>query len=155
MPSYLTGPVMAMANDAMSNIFDTFKRSNPVRFYKVQNEMIISENPDFMPDFDRYPAYTGISETGNYQDFDARIIYLTKIENPSFVAGGDDMQVKTRQNYGKIKMQIRAEGSGYSWLKDSERFLFNNEKYQIDEGWRGIGMFGDINYYSIVLSKVV
>lgn len=155
MPSYVSATVLAAANSAMDNIFDTFKRTLPVRFYKIQNEVIVSEDPDYMPDFDRLPSYSGITETGNYQDFDARIIYLTKVDNPSFVPGGDDLTVKARQNYSKIKMQIKASGSGYSWLKDAERFTFNNEKYQIDEGWRGIGMFGDINYYSVVLSKVV
>lgn len=154
MAGYANAALIASANTAMNNIFETYKRSNPVRFYKTQTEVIVYEDPNYMPDFDQVYS-TGILRTGQYCDFDARIIYLTKVDNPSFVGGGDDLNVKTRQNYSEIKMQIKASGSGYAWLKDSERFLFNGEKYQVSENWRGIGMFGDINYYSIVLSKVL
>lgn len=145
---------LALAKTAMQDVFTAFKRSEPVRFYKVQGESIVSEGPDYLSDFYSMQGYySGIASTGNYVDIPARIIYLRNVDAATFVNGGEDLQIKARQDYGKIKIQIP---SGYlNDLKDTDRFWFNGQKYHKEENWRGLGIFGSIEYYSMVLSEVV
>lgn len=137
----------------MLDVFDTYKRTQPVRFYKVQNETIVLDDPNVIADFYNDANYSGIVNSGIYQDFDARIIYLTKVQEQEFIPGGKETQVRGKQLYGKIKMIVQS--GAFNYLKDTERFKFLNTQYKIDEAWRGVGILGDINYYSIVLSRVI
>lgn len=150
----LSSTDLAIARTAMQDVFDTFKRSDPLRFYKVQNEIIIAQGPDYLHDFYNMQGYySGIASSGNYVDIEARVIYLRNVDAATFVNGGEDLQIKARQDYGKIKIQIPS--GNLQDLKDADRFWFNGQKYHKEENWRGLGIFGSLDYYSLTLSEVV
>lgn len=149
----LDSTTISAGESAMTDIFDTFARTQQVRFYKVQTETLVVEDSTYISDFYQDPPYSGVISSGNYQDFPARIWYMDKIQSLDYIAGGEDTQIRAKQLYGKVKMMV---GSGaFTYLRDSERFTFLDGKYQIDETWRGVGIFGNINYYTIVLSRVL
>lgn len=151
---YLSSDDIASGRQAMADVFNGWKRTEPVRFYFTQNEVVVSDTPSYLSDFQDFThSYSGVVSTGSYVDLDARIIYLRNVDLINFVPGGDDLQVRAQQDFGKIKIQIPA--SGLQYLKDAERFTYNGQKYQRTENWRGLGIFGYLDYYSIVLSEVV
>lgn len=142
------------AANAMKDVFDTFKRSTQVRFYKTQQEEVIIFDPDYNADFQEMNRHNeSVQYTTEYQDFDARIWYLENQDGASFIGGGQELNVKTRQFYSRVKIQL--EQDGYDYIKDANRITMFGEKFQIEDDIRRVGMLGDFSYYNVTLSRIL
>jgi hypothetical protein len=153
MASVFDASALADIRDTMKTIFDTFKRSSKLRFYKVQEEEIVMFDPSYNADFQELTAHNdSVTMTSQYEEFDARIIYLDRQEGATFLGGGEELNVKTRQFYGRIKIQL--EQDGYDYIKDSQRIVFLGNKYQIEDDVRNIGTANEFQFYSFNLIKI-
>lgn len=139
-------------NSVMGNIFDTFKRSTLLRFYKPAEEEVVIFDPDFNADLEEYHN-PNANYTPQYQDFECRIIY-PKRENTlsNFIGGGSNLQIKGIQELGIVYVQFKADALDY--LKDSIRFTFEGEKYEKYTDIRKIGVLDTFNIYQLTLKKV-
>lgn len=140
------------AKNAMQDIFDTFKRSKPLRFYKTQKEEVVFFDPNYNADFMEMNQAPSIVSTSTYKDFYVRVWYLDMQEYSPFLQGGKDLNIKVGQFYNRIKIQM--EKDAYDYLKDTEKFEFESEKYVRESGWRGIGIFDEFQFYEIILIRV-
>lgn len=153
MASAFDSNALADIRDTMKIIFDTFKRSSKLRFYKVQEEEVVIFDPSYNADFQELTAHNqSVLMTPQYEEFDARVIYLDRQEGATFLGGGDELNIKTRQFYGRIKIQI--EQDGYDYIKGSQRIIFLGNKYQIEDDIRNIGTANDFQFYSLNLIKI-
>ena len=46
------------------------------------------------------------------------------------------------------------ELDAFEFLKDTERFTFEGEKYTISESWKRVGILGEFQFYEIILMRV-
>lgn len=136
----------------MNDIFETFQRETPFRFYKPAIEEVIIFDENFNADLSEYhnPNAT-FSE--NYQEFYCRVIY-PKRENTfsNFIEGGANIQVRGAQDLGIIYLQMKEDA--FEFIKDCVRFTFLGDKYQQLTSPRRIGVLGAFNAYQITLKKV-
>lgn len=153
MSSVFDASAQADIRSAMKAVFDSFKRNEKVRFYKIQEEEIIMFASDYNSDFKELElSNSSVSRDSQYEEFDARVIYLDRQDGGTFIGGGEELNIKTRQFYGRIKIQI--EEDGYNYIKDAERITFDNCKYQIEDDIRKVGAANEFQFYTITLSKL-
>lgn len=140
-------------NQAMLDLFDTFKRDEQMRFYKPNEEEIIILLNDFNADLEEYHNPNVTRET-QYMDFDVRVIY-PKRENTLFssIEGGSNLNIKGLQELGIVNIQVKDE-EAYNYMKDTIRFTFDGDKYEKATDIRKIGVLGAFNVYQITLKKV-
>ncbi len=140
----------ADAASAMQNIFDSFKRTDPITFYKNPEKTFVSFDPSFDPDFPEHSS--SFTETTQSQSFQCRVWYLDQQPMDKFVGGGEETGVKSEALYNRVKMQM--EPDAFEFLKDSVRFILWGEEYQIFQTWRRIGILGSIQFYEVILQRV-
>ncbi len=132
---------------AMQNIFDSFKRTEPITFYKTAAQTVTVHDPDFNADFD----VTENTIASQSQSFYCRVWPEERQEFSTNVEGGD-FGVNTRALYNRIRIQM--ESDAFEYLKDTEVFIWYDEKYRLEESWKRIGILGTVQFYEAVLRRV-
>lgn len=139
-------------SSAMDDLFDTFKKSNQVRFYKMPEQAVIVADSNYNPDFDEFSVRSNIVQEAVYSDFDARIWYEDRQEFSTIVNGGEDPGIRIKQFYNRVKIQVKEDA--FNYLKDSIKFVIFDEEYKISESWRRIGFLDTFNRYQVILQRV-
>jgi hypothetical protein len=137
-------------SQAMENIFDSFARDVTVTFYKAPTENIVSFDPDYNSAFPE--SSTTVEYTTQSQSFPCRIWYLERQEYSNFIEGGEDLGVKGKTYYNRVRLQCKVDA--FEYLKESERFVFLGEKYQIETAWERIGAGQSFAVYQVILRRV-
>lgn len=143
----LTPQEKAEAEADIKNLFDTFARTLPVRFYKMPKETVTMDI-NYSNDYDQGNKNL---KTPQYQDFKCRVWFLERQGYENLVLGNDE-QIRGEFLYNRIKLHMELDA--FEYLKKTTRFIFDGIQYQLNGSWRGLGLFGDINYYEIILQRV-
>ncbi len=140
-------------NQAMTNVFDTFARESQVTFYKMPNQEVVALDPNYHGGFDRPFDLLTVNSTENSETFTCRVIYLDRQEYSSIVEGGEDAGVNGKFLHNRIRLQCKEDA--FSYLKDTERFSFLDEKYALEAPWERLGVLGTFQCYQVILKRVV
>lgn len=138
----------ASAKQAMRDIFDSFKRSDPIRFYKTAKSTITFD-PDYSGHWDKRNNKN--IKVPEFRDIECVLIFEERQPYESFIKGADT-NVRFGAFYNRIK--VRVDKSDYDFLKDSKKFIFKDIEYSWDGVPRGMGILEEIDYYEIVLQRV-
>ncbi len=152
MSNLLDAALKADVLQAMDDIWDTFKRSEPITFYKRANQEVVVFDPDYNADFQEFTELNNITATEQSEQFEARIWYLDRQPNSAFIEGGEEAGVRTEQMYNRIKIQVKQDA--FDYLATTIRFSILGEEYKISEGWRRIGILDEFNRYQIILQRI-
>lgn len=153
MASLLDSNWQAEVDAAMLTVFDTFKRLNKVVFYKTPREVVISTDPNYIADLSRYDQNDNIEYTVDSQEFECRIIFLGyKPSTASNFPGDSNTQVKSEQNFGQVKIQMKEDA--FEFLGDTERFVIDDVIYMKSTDYQKLGVLGTYQFYQILLQKV-
>ena len=66
--------------------------------------------------------------------------------------GNRDIEIKYKQVWGKIKIQM--EQDAYEYFKGVERIKFEDEQYRIWSEIRRVGILDEIQFYEALLERV-
>lgn len=136
---------------ALGDIFDTFKRSSLVTFYKMSEEQIVIMDPSFNADLQEFDAInTNLTEVS--QQFECRIIFPKREGSYGNSIPNITIGIKSEQEFNEVYIQVKEDG--YNYLKDAIRFQFLGENYQKMSPIRPIGFLDTFNVYQIYLKKV-
>lgn len=141
--------LQAEISSAMTNIFDSFARNDQITFYKVAAEEVVVFDPNYNSAF---PEMIQSNKTVQSQAFTCRIWYLDRQPFSTFIEGGDDIGVSSQFYHNRIRLQCKEDA--FTYLKDTERFVFLSETYQIEETWQRVGTLGSFQFYEVVLKRV-
>jgi hypothetical protein len=137
----------------MKDLFDTFKRTTQITAFKSAAEVVVLQDPDYIPGFrESNQVTTDITKTSQSRLFDARIWYLDLQPLKGFVQGGSQVQTKFEHSWGRVKLQVEKEA--FDYLRTAERFYIYDEEHRIDEGFRRVGILGAIEFYECILERV-
>lgn len=139
------------ARSAMDDVFDSFKRTNKIRVYKSASEVYL-EDPYFNLDFKKSVHSEFLTQTPQYEEFEARIVFLDNQPSEKFIGGGGELAVKASQNYGRMRIQVREPG--YLALKDCKSVIFQGEKFVQEADVRKVGVLNEIQFYSFIFKKI-
>jgi hypothetical protein len=135
----------------MSDIFDTFKRASLITFYKVNDEEVVILDPEFNADLQEYDAInTNLVEVS--QQFECRIIFPKRESSFHTSVPNLSVPIKSEQDFAEVYLQVKEDA--YNFLKDTVRFQFMGENYQMMSPIRPIGFLDTFNVYQIYLKKV-
>jgi hypothetical protein len=148
----ISAEMRSSIESAMGDIFDTFARDNQVTFYKVASETVVVHDPNYNSDFDEIADFSSVVKTAQSQAFTCRIWYLDRQEHEAFISGGDDPGIRGKFYYNRIRLQFKEDA--FNYLKATEKFVFGDEQYIIEEGWQKIGILGSFQFYEIVIRRV-
>ncbi len=149
----IDGLLKAEINRAMGDVFDTFARESPVFFYKMPSQEVIVQDQNFHGGFQDTFNLSTVESSVTSQSFSCRIIYLDRQDFSPFMEGGEDLGVNGKFIHNRIRLQCKEDA--FEYLKDTERFVFLDEKYTIEEAWQRIGVLGTFNTYEVLLSRVI
>lgn len=142
----------AEISGAMRDIFETFSRTEPMTFFKPNEEEVVIFDSSFNADLSEYnnPNVTLIE---NSRSFQCRIIYPRR-ENTydGYIAGGSNIPIKGITELGIVNIQFREEALDY--IKDTIRFTFMGEKYQKVSAIRRIGILDTFDVFQLSLKQV-
>ena len=142
--------IQSQCNAAMDYVFEHFKRTQKVTFYKSAAEEIVVNDSSWNSDFsDPYAA--NIIQTAQSRDVSCRIWYFKDSEVLKSLDGDENINLKISYPIGKVRIQVKAED--FEWLKGAKSFYILNEKFVKESDWRGVGMLGEINRYEIILRR--
>lgn len=145
--------LIAAANAAMEDVFDTFARDSVLRFYKPETTTTIIADPTFLTDFGLNSAgEPKITVTTVYQDFPVRLRYLDRQESNAFLKG-DDTNIRMDQQLNRIEIQVKPDA--FEYLKDTVRWEFEGKKFKAEETWSKHGILGSWNVSMIILKEVL
>jgi hypothetical protein len=137
---------------AMKDIFDTFKRDTPLRFYKPSVEDVVIFDEEFNSDLQEYSNPNAELQEQS-QEFYCRIIYPKAQDTlNNSIKGGANMLIKGEQDLGILYIQM--EKDAYDYLEDTTRFNFMGQNYRKLSADRKLGMLGTFNLYQINLQMV-
>jgi hypothetical protein len=139
-------------NQAMTNVFDSFARTEPVVFYKTSTAEVTAYDPNFNGGFQQIDSLDTVTSETVSQSFICRVIYLDRQDYNTFIEGGEDVGVNGKTDYNRIKLQCKEDA--FNYLRDTERFVFLGEKYAVEETWKRIGVLGAFQHYQITLRRV-
>jgi hypothetical protein len=150
--SLLNDEYKSAINQAMDELFDTFARETPLRFYKPAVEEVVIFDENFNADLSEYSNENAVL-TEQYEEFTCRLIY-PKRENTfsNFIEGGANIQVKGIQELGILYIQMKEEA--FNYLEGCVRFTVFGKKYQQLTTPRRIGVLDTFNTYQITLKEV-
>ncbi len=134
---------------AMNDIFDTFSKTEKIKFYKLAQKTVAVQDPSFNIFF---PIDDNITYEPQYEEFSCRIFYLDKQDFSSILEGSNDTGIRVKQFYNRIRIQIKSAGAAY--LRDTELFKFGDEEYKVSEPWRRLGVLKEDQLYQIILERV-
>lgn len=136
---------------AMTDVFDTFARIEPVKFFKMPNSEVVAYDPNFNGGFQQIENLANYNSQVVSQSFICRVIYMAKQDEVFLSDSSAPISGKT--HYNKIKLQCKE--NAFEYLKDTERFIFFDEKYIPEETWSRIGILGTFQHYQIVLRRII
>jgi hypothetical protein len=137
--------------NAMKNIFDSFKRSEPIIFYKPNDEEIVILDSQFNADLQEYDAVNS-NLVEKSQSFQCRL-FFPKRESTFYTSiPNTSVPVKAEQDFAEISIQM--EEDAYQYIKDAIRFTFAGENYQKMAPIRKLGFLDTFQLYQIYLKKV-
>lgn len=140
------------AAEALNFIFDAYKRSDPVYFYKTPSKVIATKDPNFIAGFQQpHQGSNSVTETAQRLEFEARVIFLQDQPIRTFISGDGNLQAKFKAPATRIKIQVKEAGK--TALADVEAIEFDGIKYRIDEGPRALGIFDEITLYQFVFTR--
>lgn len=142
--------MQAQADIAMDLIFEHFKKSTPVTFYKSASEVVVSANADWNSDFDD-PYAANITRTAQSKEIECRIWYAKDGATLKALDGDENLSVKLSYPISSVRIQIKSDD--LDWLKDAKCFYIFGEKYIKDSDWRGLGMLQTVRKYEITLKR--
>jgi len=144
--------LQAEASAAMNMVFDYFKRSNPVTFYRDATETLVAADPNWNSDFGAFASPNAvITRESESAQFDCRIIFTKEPSMIKNVDGDENIGLKTQINVGEVKIQVKADG--FEWLKSAKSFLIEGERFSSISDWRGVGIMGNYETYELTLKK--
>ena len=135
----------------MENIFDTFARSEPLLFYKPNDEEIVILDPDFNADLQEYNA-TNSTLIEKSTSFICRVIFPKRESTFQTSVPNVSTQIKTEQDFAEVYIQMREDA--YLYVKDTIRFTFRGENYQKLSPIRPLGFLDTFLIYQLYLKKV-
>lgn len=142
--------LQAEVSAAMSMVFDYFKRTNPVVFYKDTKEQVVYVDPNWNADFG-YGDQAQIVQTTQKQSFNCRVFFLKEPSMIKNIDGDENIGIKTQMPVGELKIQV--EPDGFSWLRDSKAYYVEGERYVAVADWRGVGLLNSYDIYELTLKK--
>lgn len=133
------------AAQAMSMVFDTFKRTNSVTFYKTPAQEIIVQDSEYNADFWN-PYNTGVTETASGQSgtYECRVIWPRAQEVAKMF--GDDVKLSAPKGVVRIQMETGA----YDFFQDTKAVFVEGEKYVQHGDLRRLGVFSSYNCFEFV-----
>jgi hypothetical protein len=135
---------------AMELIFNQFKRSSPVTFYKSPSEEVVVSDSSWNSDFE--DAYSSnIIKTAQKREVVCRAWYLKEDELLKSLNISDKEDINLFAPIGRVRIQVKEED--FLWLKDAKSFYFLGNKFVKDSDWRGVGMLQTFAYFEIILKK--
>lgn len=143
--------LIASAKQAMEDVFDSYKRDEKIKIYFAPDEVYIADS-SYNADFQQSIKSAFLTQTPSYEECDARIIFLDNQPSEPFIGGGGELNLKARQNYGRMKIQTRLDG--YNLLKDCKQVIYLGDKYVQEGDVRKVGILGEFQFYSIIFSKI-
>ena len=143
------------ARDAMSFVFNTFKRDEGLVIRYVQKEEIVVQDPNYNAAFaPSHTTTTQITKTGQSEEIEARIWYLDDQGLANNLDGSDQKSwVRFLSNMGKVRIQI-SKGNYNKYFKDAKKVWMFDEKYTIIDDAKRIGILGSFDYIEFVLERV-
>lgn len=139
-------------SQAMTNVFDSFARTEPVIFFKTPTSEVVIYDPNFNGGFQQVDYLSNVDSEQVSQSFTCRVIYMDRQDYNTFIEGGEDVGVNGKSYYNRIKLQCKPDA--FEYLKDSERFVFLGEKYGMEESWKKIGVLGTFQHYQVILRRM-
>lgn len=139
---------IAEGNADMNNVFDSFARELPVRFYKTAKQVVVVD-PNYSSDYDA--EFNKNLKTAQYQDIICIVLYLER-EPVKTLIGGNEENLRGEFVYNRIKIHFKPEY--LTFFKGTHRFVFDGIEYKLEGAARGLGLFGTFNCYEIILQKV-
>lgn len=136
----------------MDLVFETFKRDEPVRFYKQAQEVVINAgaNSSWNADFDN-PSVGNIIKTAQFEEFPARIWWAKEPVVIKSIDGDENLNTKVWYPVGSIRIQVKQDAKDY--LSETVCFYINKDRYVTESDWRGVGMLGTVDRFELVLKK--
>lgn len=148
----ISDELRASMEGAMTDIFDTFSRDTPITFYKTAAESVVVFDPNYNADFMEISEISSVVKTSQSQSFSCRIWYLDRQDFETSISGGDDPGIRGKFYYNRIRLQMKPDA--FDYLKKTEKFVFGDEEYIIEDGWQKIGILGSFQFYEIVIKRV-
>lgn len=136
---------------AMKNIFDSFKRKDPLTFYKMSEEQITILDPSFNADLQEFD-YLNTNLVEQSKQFYCRVIFPKRESNFHNSIPNITMGIKAEQDFSEISIQM--EQDAYEYVKDTVRFSYLGENYQKMSPIRKIGFLDTFYLYELYLKKV-
>lgn len=142
--------MQTQADLAMDMVFETFKRSSKVVFYKSASEEVIVHDLSWNADFDN-PYASNIQKTTQSREVSCRVWYFKDSEALKSLDGDENISLKLNYPIGKVRIQVKPDD--FEWLKDAKSYFILGEKFVKDSDWRGLGLLQSINRYELILRK--
>lgn len=139
----------AQVRQVQKDLFDSFKRTESIRFYKKAKEVYVYD-PQYSADFDE--RFNQNIKTEDFQDFPVCLTYLDRQILDNYL-GGEDTGIRFNAMYNRVRIQVEADA--FEYLKDTERFIFGEEKFIAEDGWRKLGLLESFGIFEINLQRVV
>lgn len=109
MSNLISTSLQNSVSDVMQGIFNSFKRDELVRFYKVAKNTIIIEDSNFNSNFgfDKSTQFIdGATFEPEYRDFYIRAWFQK--DRTMYKLNWKNVDLKFKQNWGKLKIQLEA-----------------------------------------------
>jgi len=139
--------LQAEGTKAMNLIFDTFKRSEVMTFYKSAKKEIVGSDSQYNADFDN-PYVSSIVREGQKREFECRVIWLNEEEIQNAFPGIDNSSVKVKMPKGVVRIQLKTEA--YDFFKDVNAVFLGEDKFIVYSDMRKVGIFGDYDFFEIL-----
>ena len=140
--------IKSTAREAMSTVFDFWKRDTKIRIYKSAKNEFTVVDPNYRHSLGGTQANT-ISVTPTYEDFDARVIYVKPEELSRTIVDGGQIA-----NQGNQLVKVQLKEDGHSYLGGAERVMFLSEKFKMTGDVQKIGIMGDPQFYQYIFEEV-
>lgn len=143
MPSLIPNSEKMSCEDAMQDVFDTFKR--PIKVFKAPEKVYISTDPNFsrFGNFGKNDEMSALESNNQViQDIEACILYG---KNQSFIpyhnntSAGENEQIKIRDT--DMRIRIKVDILGFNILKDAKLLNIDGRKFVRDSMPRAHGLF--------------
>lgn len=151
MPSYFTDAEKTEIETVMSNVFDSFKESTQLTFYKKDKRVVVMHDPNYDAGWDDDQG-TSVTHTEQSDTFDAWVWYPDEQDMPTFFPDTNDEGLKFTQEKGIIKIKVRDGGKNY--LDGVERVLAHGNEYRLIKGAAGVGFF-EPKFWTYYLQRLV
>lgn len=147
MSSLISDAQKSTYKSIIDNIHDTFKRLLMV--YKEGTKIVISSDPNYSHIYEQ-PSDNVQIQTSSRQ-ISARIYYFPRYLKKEEITptGGDTLAL--RQNAEQVRLRMSKDD--FDFVKDAERFVFDDHTYTKSSTEVPTGLFAD-SFYTLYLRRV-